>query len=152
MKYEWLCILFFFKQKTAYEMRISDWSSDVCSSDLVIRAKVAGKEQARFANLHLDGSRSENVAGIPQPGREAPRGLEPLVQRDRLDLIIGRLGIGLGIDRLDRLLVLSILAAVTPLRFAFLDAPGVRQHVVEKITRLRRRIDRPPEALGDKLW
>src|SRR3546814_5568911 len=28
-------IVFFFKQKTAYEMRISDWSSDVCSSDLV---------------------------------------------------------------------------------------------------------------------
>src|SRR3546814_1080575 len=27
--------LFFFKQKTAYEMRISDWSSDVCSSDLL---------------------------------------------------------------------------------------------------------------------
>src|SRR3546814_8171293 len=27
-------ICFFFKQKTAYEMRISDWSSDVCSSDL----------------------------------------------------------------------------------------------------------------------
>src|SRR3546814_1815941 len=34
----WWCIrefgFFFFKQKTAYEMRISDWSSDVCSSDL----------------------------------------------------------------------------------------------------------------------
>src|SRR3546814_4728524 len=30
----WL-LFFFFKQKTAYEMRISDWSSDVCSSDLV---------------------------------------------------------------------------------------------------------------------
>src|SRR3546814_8555837 len=29
-----MCFLFFFKQKTAYEMRISDWSSDVCSSDL----------------------------------------------------------------------------------------------------------------------
>src|SRR3546814_18735963 len=29
--------VFFFKQKTAYEMRISDWSSDVCSSDLVRR-------------------------------------------------------------------------------------------------------------------
>src|SRR3546814_8851095 len=28
------CCFFFFKQKTAYEMRISDWSSDVCSSDL----------------------------------------------------------------------------------------------------------------------
>src|SRR3546814_795652 len=31
----WLLYFFFFKQKTAYEMRISDWSSDVCSSDLV---------------------------------------------------------------------------------------------------------------------
>src|SRR3546814_16962002 len=29
-----IVLLFFFKQKTAYEMRISDWSSDVCSSDL----------------------------------------------------------------------------------------------------------------------
>src|SRR3546814_10542580 len=30
-----MLLFFFFKQKTAYEMRISDWSSDVCSSDLV---------------------------------------------------------------------------------------------------------------------
>src|SRR3546814_3088356 len=30
-------MFFFFKQKTAYEMRISDWSSDVCSSDLLTR-------------------------------------------------------------------------------------------------------------------
>src|SRR3546814_3022950 len=30
-------LLFFFKHKTAYEMRISDWSSDVCSSDLLLR-------------------------------------------------------------------------------------------------------------------
>src|SRR3546814_6409558 len=29
-----MILFFFFKQKTAYEMRISDWSSDVCSSDL----------------------------------------------------------------------------------------------------------------------
>src|SRR3546814_12190208 len=29
-----MCCFFFFKQKTAYEVRISDWSSDVCSSDL----------------------------------------------------------------------------------------------------------------------
>src|SRR3546814_8676542 len=34
----WIVVcVFFFKQKTAYEMRISDWSSDVCSSDLVVR-------------------------------------------------------------------------------------------------------------------
>src|SRR3546814_1317630 len=30
------CFCFFFKQKTAYEMRSSDWSSDVCSSDLAL--------------------------------------------------------------------------------------------------------------------
>src|SRR3546814_2455712 len=36
--YRWLFLLFFFvKQKTAYDLRISDWSSDVCSSDLVQR-------------------------------------------------------------------------------------------------------------------
>src|SRR3546814_3068941 len=33
-------VFFFFKQKTAYEMRISDWSSDVCSSDLPVAALV----------------------------------------------------------------------------------------------------------------
>src|SRR3546814_18993105 len=33
----WLLLCFFVKQKTAYEMRISDWSSDVCSSDLAVR-------------------------------------------------------------------------------------------------------------------
>src|SRR3546814_5253846 len=32
------CLVFFFKQKTAYEMRISDWSSDVCSSDLTLQS------------------------------------------------------------------------------------------------------------------
>src|SRR3546814_6701511 len=35
--------LFFFKQKTAYEMRISDWSSDVCSSDLQRGARLFGQ-------------------------------------------------------------------------------------------------------------
>src|SRR3546814_7245332 len=34
--YFFLFLFFFFKQKTAYEMRISDWSSDVCSSDLLV--------------------------------------------------------------------------------------------------------------------
>src|SRR3546814_7885070 len=34
----------FFKQKTAYEMRISDWSSDVCSSDLSFAHQLAGNE------------------------------------------------------------------------------------------------------------
>src|SRR3546814_7724140 len=36
-----LVLLFFFRQKTAYEMRISDWSSDVCSSDLARGGAIA---------------------------------------------------------------------------------------------------------------
>src|SRR3546814_5370009 len=45
--------LFFFKQKTAYEMRISDWSSDVCSSDLLeIDIRAADSDDlARLAQL-----------------------------------------------------------------------------------------------------
>src|SRR3546814_4961596 len=35
----WSTMVFFFKQKTAYEMRISDWSSDVCSSDLRLKPR-----------------------------------------------------------------------------------------------------------------
>src|SRR3546814_10194242 len=34
VSFAFVCVFFFVKQKTAYEMRISDWSSDVCSSDL----------------------------------------------------------------------------------------------------------------------
>src|SRR3546814_3436792 len=41
--------VFFFKQKTAYEMRISDWSSDVCSSDL--HAVLAGMSQGGYLSL-----------------------------------------------------------------------------------------------------
>src|SRR3546814_4612999 len=47
-----LFFVFFFKQKTAYEMRISDWSSDVCSSDLdvgalLLRHEIDGKSGDR---------------------------------------------------------------------------------------------------------
>src|SRR3546814_6241976 len=43
-----LCFyFFFFKQKTAYEMRISDWSSDVCSSDLAERGGIELRDHLR---------------------------------------------------------------------------------------------------------
>src|SRR3546814_10193607 len=38
-----MCRVFFFKQKTAYEMRTSDWSSDVCSSDLAATEAAGGR-------------------------------------------------------------------------------------------------------------
>src|SRR3546814_5347395 len=47
--------IFFFKQKTAYEMRISDWSSDVCSSDLAAKRGViaAGGLPVEFPTVSL---------------------------------------------------------------------------------------------------
>src|SRR3546814_1189292 len=53
----YLAIFFFFKQKTAYYMRISDWSSDVCSSDLPEEGKVTAfvfKIQANMDPKHRD--------------------------------------------------------------------------------------------------
>src|SRR3546814_1475428 len=46
-----LLVFFFFKQKTAYDMRISDWSSDVCSSDLLARG-IEQRVRALNAFLH----------------------------------------------------------------------------------------------------
>src|SRR3546814_4937756 len=68
----------FFKQKTAYEMRISDWSSDVCSSDLLEPLHRSGKTQAdRVAADVLavfdDGpARRPDVADRIAFGRENP--------------------------------------------------------------------------------
>src|SRR3546814_7458693 len=61
-------IIFFFKQKTAYEMRISDWSSDVCSSDLHLK-KTIGVDHIGLGGDY-DGMDSapvglEDVAGYP---------------------------------------------------------------------------------------
>src|SRR3546814_13145295 len=47
-------LCFFFKQKTAYEMRISDWSSDVCSSDLADAGRRADGGLPRDATLVAD--------------------------------------------------------------------------------------------------
>src|SRR3546814_1070613 len=53
-----MVFFFFFKQKTAYEMRISDWSSDVCSSDLLDHDEAANA----FATM-LDGGASDEQVG-----------------------------------------------------------------------------------------
>src|SRR3546814_5648559 len=68
--------MFFFKQKTAYEMRISDWSSDVCSSDLVAGAR-GGERSAEEAAGRGDagqcGAEGSGVKKMVTPGakREA---------------------------------------------------------------------------------
>src|SRR3546814_5473413 len=75
------CCFFFFKQKTAYEMRISDWSSDVCSSDLG-RLHIQGH---RFAGRVIE--LQQNGAVILQLGvghQVLPAGaLDGLAELDR---------------------------------------------------------------------
>src|SRR3546814_4208594 len=72
----WRCLyfIFFFKQKTAYEMRISDWSSDVCSSDL---AGGAGRSADERASQLRDPRRPADAArqgrGV-RGGARAPEG------------------------------------------------------------------------------
>src|SRR3546814_5035371 len=57
-------MFFFFKQKTAYEMRISDWSSDVCSSDLPPHKGVGGTPMSHLTQSHSDLlARSRRIAG-----------------------------------------------------------------------------------------
>src|SRR3546814_4599200 len=63
---------FFFKQKTAYEMRISDWSSDVCSSDL----DIVGKLDVNLLVLPVD---SEGVGVEGQPLTQPLRAQRQLV-------------------------------------------------------------------------
>src|SRR3546814_4696506 len=55
-----MCFVFFFKQKTAYEMRISDWSSDVCSSDLLLEHALAMDDDA-FERLIETGEHDPEV-------------------------------------------------------------------------------------------
>src|SRR3546814_14485290 len=61
--------IFFFKQKTVYEMRISDWSSDVCSSDLC-RAVIA-QVSPGYQEFGLLRDAGISVAGIEIAGRPA---------------------------------------------------------------------------------
>src|SRR3546814_4989112 len=55
-------VIFFFKQKTAYEMRISDWSSDVCSSDLFDGVEIHGANGYLPDQFLQDGSNKRTDA------------------------------------------------------------------------------------------
>src|SRR3546814_7707766 len=72
--------VFFFKQKTAYEMRISDWSSDVCSSDLGTVAAALSRQPEHGLEhvcLHLRGYRCETSARRQyRSGIDRHRGVE----------------------------------------------------------------------------
>src|SRR3546814_9462554 len=67
-----MLLFFFFKQKTAYEMRIRDWSSDVCSSDLK-----HGLESGSYDYLYA-GSTGNRFAALVAGGVDATILLPPL--------------------------------------------------------------------------
>src|SRR3546814_2838951 len=89
----WRVGFFFFKQKTAYEMRISDWSSDVCSSDLetmlgVLRQEgerfwlqgIEKKERREFAVSDIGGAAAGDLVRAEKTGR-GPRISAKVVER-----------------------------------------------------------------------
>src|SRR3546814_2635454 len=82
-----LLLLFFFKQKTAYEMRISDWSSDVCSSDLLAEQKLFGE---RLLDLLLNEAAHRARAIEPVIAAFSEPCLGVIVQRD-VHLTVGKL-------------------------------------------------------------
>src|SRR3546814_3885086 len=71
-----MCV-FFFKQKTAYEMRISDWSSDVCSSDLSIRRPRCVPKSAAGPTPTICVATDDNHDFIPIGKRSANHGALP---------------------------------------------------------------------------
>src|SRR3546814_9498413 len=60
------CFFFFFKQKAAYEMRISDWSSDVCSSDLLEKQIVERRDPIEFIRRNAEIDRGRDAAKVRQ--------------------------------------------------------------------------------------
>src|SRR3546814_5486123 len=73
-------VVFFFKQKTAYEMRISDWSSDVCSSDLPDVDALILERHAGFVEQDM-GGQAAGPRAIIEFHRSSPDG-EPLGHRE----------------------------------------------------------------------
>src|SRR3546814_4545322 len=66
------CVVFFCKQKTACELRISDWSSDVCSSDLLTaRMRYRGLVKKRLVPVEIAGAVPEAGTVITRDGKEA---------------------------------------------------------------------------------
>src|SRR3546814_4885553 len=65
---EFVVVCFFFKQKTAYEMRISDWSSDVCSSDL-FAANIQHLRQILAMQAQRDRAYGADIGGYVFAGK-----------------------------------------------------------------------------------
>src|SRR3546814_6346833 len=89
---------FFFKQKTAYEMRISDWSSDVCSSDL----RVGGRDAVDLDRIEF----VEPLALKQRQRRDVVEGIAEIGEKHRPPVVLGQFferrgddDVGFGVER-----------------------------------------------------
>src|SRR3546814_5335046 len=86
-------MFFFFKQKTAYEMRISDWSSDVCSSDLHEHRAPALQEEAVYGLTELKRADVAKARLVANPGcypTSAQLPLVPLIEKRSEERRVGK--------------------------------------------------------------
>ena len=87
------------------------------------------------------------MAGVPEPRPDPRRGLEPALVGHALHLAEAGLGVGAGIDRLDRRAAALLVAPVEALDLALLDVAAVGQHEGGEIDGRRRGVDRPREPV-----
>src|SRR3546814_9452952 len=90
---------FFYKQKKSYEMRLSDWSSDVCSSDLMVKAAnvtIVGRQEvgdglvAGIVNGDVGAVKAATEAGAEAAGSVGTLVSVHVIPRPHPDLEIGR--------------------------------------------------------------
>src|SRR3546814_19779271 len=132
---------FFFKQKTAYELRISDWSSDVCSSDLYGNGRRAAttpcvRRRRNLAELHS--------CGGPQVTRRQFD--ENLFERALLRMQLDESPVALGRGGGDRLARIGVLAAADQEATVAERARAIDAFVAGQLDRFRR----APDATGDR--
>src|SRR3546814_8656773 len=77
-----MVIFFFFKQNTAYEMRISDWSSDVCSSDLLVIEVMPKSVWMDLCECRIHCTHSSEDLAIERRDRQRLAPSKALVMRD----------------------------------------------------------------------
>src|SRR3546814_3756037 len=84
-----LILLLFFKQKTAYEMRISDWSSDVCSSDpeLFLDPKLFARYKAVYDKRNSSGLDAQQIRIVERSYDEMVRDGANLSPADKTKLV-----------------------------------------------------------------
>src|SRR3546814_17250339 len=125
-------VCFFFKQKTAYELRISDWSSDVCSSDLELLDLVKlPREFARRRPRQLSGGQKQRV-GIARAFAGNPSTVvadEPVSALD-VSVQAAVTGLLMDIQKTYRTTLIFIRHALSLVRYP--AAPGVVMYPIGK--------------------